>query len=235
MQNNSKYIVIPASGIGSRMNLDIPKQYIKLENGKTVLDILLEKVVSMNFFTKIILALNSEDIFWQDSQFYNNQNIITCEGGATRFESVANALVFLSKYCSKDDWIFVHDAARPCITFNDIEKLYDTTKNSSSKCGILATRAFETVKSVKIDNVISQTLNRDSIWLAQTPQLAKFDLLKTAFDYCIKKSLVSKITDEASALELYNISPIVVEGSRNNIKITTQQDLDFVNWVVSNK
>ncbi|QIW09806.1 2-C-methyl-D-erythritol 4-phosphate cytidylyltransferase [Francisella sp. LA112445] len=225
---SNKYVIIPAAGIGSRMQLDIPKQYYKLTNGKTILDNTLKKFIDNPFFDHIFLALNSKDEFWSQSIYYNHSKIKICEGGETRFESVYNGLKSIKG--NSDDWIFVHDAARPCVDTQNIIELYESTKASHSQAGILAVKAFETVKKVGVKNIIVNTLDRNNIWLAQTPQLSRLGQLERSFDFCYSNNLINKITDEASALELYGINPIVVEGSRKNIKITTQDDLDFANW-----
>ncbi|WP_150468098.1 2-C-methyl-D-erythritol 4-phosphate cytidylyltransferase [Francisella sp. SYW-9] len=225
---SNKYVIIPAAGIGSRMQLDIPKQYYKLSNDKTILDNTLEKFIDNPFFDRIFLALNPKDEFWSQSTFYNHPMINICIGGETRFESVYNGLKAIKG--NSDDWVFVHDAARPCIDSQNIMELYELTKASHSQSGILAVKAFETVKKVAVKNIIVNTLDRNNVWLAQTPQLSRLGQLERSFDFCYSNNLINKITDEASTLELYGINPIVVEGSRKNIKITTKDDLDFANW-----
>ncbi|AIT10183.1 2-C-methyl-D-erythritol 4-phosphate cytidylyltransferase [Candidatus Francisella endociliophora] len=226
---SNKYVIIPAAGIGSRLGLDVPKQYCKLANGKTILDNTLEKFVENSFFDKVIIAISCKDAFWQDSIYFDSPKVQTCIGGATRFNSVHNALHAIKNYDSKD-WVFVHDAARPCVLIDDILELYEAAKLSHSQAGILAIKAFETVKKVAAKNIITKTINRNDVWLAQTPQLSRYGQLKEALDFCFTNDLTDRITDEASALELYGINPIVVEGSRKNIKITTKDDLDFANW-----
>jgi 2-C-methyl-D-erythritol 4-phosphate cytidylyltransferase len=230
-----KYVVIPAAGIGTRMNADIPKQYIKLKNQKTILDITISIFVNSDFFDKVIVVLNKDDDYWQDSIYSNNPKVITCIGGDARFESVGNGLAMIKQFnCEKDSWVFVHDAARPAVDLSDIINLYEQVDATASQCGILAVRAFETVKKVSGHN-IKETLDRNGIWLAQTPQLARFNHLEHAFKYCENNGLTDKVTDEASALELFGDTPIIVEGSRKNIKITTEEDLDFIDWVFANK
>ena len=231
MSNSVKYVVIPAAGIGTRMNADTPKQYIKLKNQKTILDTTISIFVNSGFFDKVIVALNKSDDYWHDSIYSNNPKVITCIGGDTRFDSVRNGLATIEQFDSANDsWVFVHDAARPAVDLADITRLYNQVDATAAQCGILAVRAFETVKKVS-SNTITETLDRDAIWLAQTPQLAKCSHLNKAFEYCQNKNLTHKITDEASALELFGDSPIIVEGSRKNIKVTTAEDLDFIDWV----
>ncbi|QEO56578.1 2-C-methyl-D-erythritol 4-phosphate cytidylyltransferase [Francisella marina] len=229
---SNKYVIIPAAGIGTRMELDIPKQYYKLINGKTILDNTLEKFVEDSFFDKVIVAISDSDNLWNTSEYFDHPKVQYCVGGATRFHSVYSALKFIGDRKS-DDWIFVHDAARPCVNIEDVIALYNQTQDSHTQAGILAIRAFETVKKVAIKMIIAKTIDRQDIWLAQTPQLSRLGQLEKAFDFCYTNNLIDKITDEASALELYGINPIVVEGSRKNIKITTQDDLEFANWQIS--
>ncbi|MBK2357659.1 2-C-methyl-D-erythritol 4-phosphate cytidylyltransferase [Francisella hispaniensis] len=228
---SSKYVIIPAAGIGTRMQLDIPKQYCKLSNGKTILDNTLAKFIDNPLFDKIFVAIAATDNFWNDSLYYNHDKVVVCSGGKTRFNSVYNALKAIDQRKS-DDWVFVHDAARPCVTIDSIIDLYERTKASHSQAGILAVRASETVKQVTKD-IIIKTLDRNNIWLAQTPQLSRLGQLEKAFDFCYSNNLVDKVTDEASALEIFGINSIVVECSKKNIKITTKDDLDYANWQLS--
>jgi 2-C-methyl-D-erythritol 4-phosphate cytidylyltransferase len=227
--NSKKYVIIPAAGIGSRMNDNTPKQYLKLSNNTTILDSTLECFIGDDFFDKIIISLSSDDILWSKSKYFNHDKIIICTGGDTRFDSVFNAVRTIINTLDSDSWVFVHDAARPCVQSVDIKNLYIQVSKSSNQCGILAIKAFETVKKV-IDCNITETIDRSHIWLAQTPQLATASDLFNAFNYCVDNYLSNKITDESSALEYYGIQPIVVEGSRSNIKVTTQEDLLFLEW-----
>lgn len=229
---SNKYVIIPAAGIGTRMQLDIPKQYYKLSNGRTILDNTLAKFIDNPLFDKIFVAIAANDNFWRDSLYYNCDKIVVYSGGATRFNSVYNALKAIDER-KNDDWVFVHDAARPCVNIDSIIDLYQQTKLSHSQAGILAVRAFETVKQVTIKNIIIKTLDRNNIWLAQTPQLSRLGQLEKAFDFCYLNNLVNKVTDEASALEIFGINPIAVECSKKNIKITTKDDLEYANWQLS--
>ena len=229
---SNKYVIIPAAGIGTRMQLDIPKQYYKLSNGRTILDNTLVKFIDNPLFDKIFVVIAANDNFWSDSLYYNRDKIVVCSGGATRVNSVYNALKAIDER-KNDDWVFVHDAARPCVNIDSIVDLYQQTELSYSQAGILAVRAFETVKQVAIKNIIIKTLDRNNIWLAQTPQLSRLGQLEKAFDFCYSNNLVDKVTDEASALEIFGINPIVVECSKKNIKITTKDDLEYANWQLS--
>lgn len=214
---SNKYVIIPAAGIGTRMQLDIPKQYYKLNNGKTILDNTLVKFIDNPLFDKIFVAIAASDNFWNNSLYYNHDKIVVCNGGETRFNSVYNALNVIDER-KNDDWVFVHDAARPCVSIDSIIDLYEQTKSSHSQAGILAVRAYETVKQVT-KNIVVKTLARDNIWLAQTPQLSRLGQLEKAFDFCYSNNLVAKVTDEASALEMFGINPIVVECSKKILRL----------------
>lgn len=233
MSSSLKYVIIPAAGIGTRMKTDTPKQYIKLKNQQTILDTTIGIFVASGFFDKVIVALSQRDDFWQDSIYFSNPQVKSCIGGDTRFESVQNALNIINKQFTddKNSWIFVHDGARPAVSLADIIKLYNKVKASKNQCGILAIPAFETVKQIS-NNSILATLKRDDIWLAQTPQLARLNHLVKAFKFCQSNKITDKVTDEASALELLGDRPIIVEGSRKNIKVTTKDDLAFINYLI---
>ncbi|MFC4891845.1 2-C-methyl-D-erythritol 4-phosphate cytidylyltransferase [Pseudofrancisella aestuarii] len=233
--NPKKILIIPAAGIGSRMELDLPKQYFKLSNNKTILDNTISVLLEKQFFDLVIVSLSDEDKYWIKSEFATHPLIKTCIGGETRFHSVYNALSFIKDIANERDWIFVHDAARPCINIESVESLLNkVSTNVNSNSGILAIRAFETVKEVT-NNKIIKTLNRENIWLAQTPQLSKFGDLLSAFNFCSNNNLINNVTDEASALELYGDNPIIVEGLKSNIKVTKQEDLEFVEFFLSKK
>lgn len=234
--NPKKILIIPAAGIGSRMELDLPKQYLKLSNNKTILDNTILALLKEPFFDLVIVSLSNEDKYWIESEFANHSLVKTCIGGETRFHSVYNALKFIKDIAKEEDWIFVHDAARPCINIKSVEKLLKeiADSNINSNSGILAIKAFETVKE-STNNKIIKTLNRENIWLAQTPQLSKYGELLKAFNYCSNNNLVNSVTDEASALELYGNKPIIVEGLRSNIKVTKQEDLEFVEFFLNRK
>ncbi|WP_083578941.1 IspD/TarI family cytidylyltransferase [Francisella frigiditurris] len=213
------------------MELDLPKQYLKLSNNKTILDNTILALLKEPFFDLVIISLSDKDKYWIESEFANHSLVKTCIGGKTRFHSVYNALSFIKDSTDKEDWIFVHDAARPCINIENVKKLFKEVSNSNvnSNSGILAVKAFETVKECT-NSQITKTLNRENIWLAQTPQLSKYGELLKAFNYCSNNNLVNSVTDEASALELYGDNPIIVEGLRSNIKVTKQEDIEFVEF-----
>lgn len=212
-------VVIPAAGFGKRMGSDIAKQFISVR-GKTILAHTVQKIQAWaeQYQHKVVIMVAlSEGV----SLPLDVSGVQTCTGGKERADSVANALTALATI-DDFDWAMVHDAARPMVEIADIEKLYQRLQ-SDDVGGILAEKVTATVKRVNgDDNCITATIPRDDLWLAQTPQLFRFQLLQTAL-----AGTRRHLTDEASAVEALGLTPRVIEGSRDNIKITTAADLDY--------
>ncbi|WP_119343611.1 2-C-methyl-D-erythritol 4-phosphate cytidylyltransferase [Facilibium subflavum] len=223
--------IVPASGFGRRMNHLIPKQYLKLDNGLTVLDTTLNQLLSGAFFDLIVVTVQREDPYWKDSIHCNNEKIKLCYGGAERRDSVRNALMGLKNFAEDDDWIFVHDAARPCVQLDDIRRLYALIRAQNQVGGILAVQATDTVKRANQDFAIDKTLDRAYIYLAQTPQVFRYRTLLMAYYFCLQNNIT--VTDDASAVEALDHQPILVEGDQRNIKITKPEDLVLANYFLS--
>ncbi len=214
------WAVVPAAGVGKRMNADRPKQYLELA-GKTVIEHTLLRLLSAEVFTAVAVAISEEDPYWPDLDVSAHKKIITAAGGKERADSVLSALKAIRAVASDDDWVLVHDAARPCITTIDIHHLIDSLKTDEIG-GILALSSHDTLKSVQGDSIIVGTLDRSHIWRALTPQMFRYGLLKNALEAAEGNAA---ITDEASALELQGMQPKIVEGRPDNIKITRPEDL----------
>jgi 2-C-methyl-D-erythritol 4-phosphate cytidylyltransferase len=153
----------------------------------------------------------------------------TIHGGASRADSVLNGLNYLADKAHALDWVSVHDAARPCVTLSSIQKLCDELA-ASDVGGILAVPVSDTLKQVTNQNEIQTTVDRNSLWQAQTPQLFRYKLLRD----CLVQSLAKNeiITDESSAVELCGYKPQVVEGRTDNIKITRPDDLLLAEFIL---
>ena len=226
MKKNKYFLVVPASGIGQRMNSKIPKQYLKLENGLSILDQCLESTLSSEFISGFIVALDKKDKLFKSSVFAANEKLISIvNGGKERFHSVQSALSELSQIAKPDDWVLVHDAVRPCIKKDDIHKLIEEVGDDKVG-GILADRVVDTVK--QNSNGLVSTIDRKKLHLAQTPQMFRFGILKEAIEKAIKLNI--HVTDESEALECLGYSIRIVDGSSSNIKITTQEDLELANY-----
>ena len=223
------WAVVPAAGVGKRMNADRPKQYLQL-NDKTVIEHTLMRLLSANVFTAVAVAISEEDPYWPDLAIATHEKVITAAGGKERADSVLSALKAIRTLASDDDWVLVHDAARPCITATDIMHLIETLKNDEVG-GILALSSHDTLKSVQGDCIVD-TLDRSYIWRALTPQMFRYGLLKTALEEAEGNPA---ITDEASALELKGLKPKIVEGRPDNIKITRPEDLALAQFYMEHQ
>lgn len=214
-------VIVPAAGRGVRMGDAMPKQYLPI-NGVHILQHVLHTLLSMGP-ARLTVALAPDDKLF--ATLPARAGCSVAPGGATRAESVMNGLMALA--LGDDDWVMVHDAARPCITAADVARLVESVGNDGVG-GILATPVVETVKRTTNSERIDGTISRDGLWLAQTPQLFRFGLLKRAIESALGNG--REITDEASAVEWLGLSPILVQGRRDNIKVTTPDDLALAEY-----
>lgn len=213
------WAVVPAAGVGKRMQADRPKQYLPL-GGKTVIEQTIQRLLQSGVFSAIAVAVAREDPYWPQLEIATHKNIIVAPGGKERADSVLSALKTLSGQAGEQDWVMVHDAARPCLTTMDINLLIANLQTDTVG-GILAAASHDTLKSVNQAS-ITGTLDRNHIWRALTPQMFRYGLLKTALETYAGNPA---ITDESSALELMGFAPKIVEGRPDNIKITRPEDL----------
>jgi 2-C-methyl-D-erythritol 4-phosphate cytidylyltransferase len=211
--------VVPAAGVGKRMQADRPKQYLLLA-GKPVIEHTLSRLLNSGAFQAVAVAISEEDPYWPELDISQHPKVITAPGGKERADSVLSALKSLQDKADVNDWVLVHDAARPCLTASDIHLQIDTLKNDAVG-GILALSSHDTLKHVDGDT-ITATIDRKHIWRALTPQMFKYGMLRDALQQTEGNPA---ITDEASALELLGFKPKIVEGRPDNIKITRPEDL----------
>ena len=224
MNKDNYFLIVPASGVGTRMGSSTPKQYLRLENGLTIIDQCLKTLLEIKLISGFVVALSSTDSFFQSSHFYNHSKILAiAEGGKERFNSVLSALNSLNNRAQPNDWVLVHDSVRPCIKKSDIEKLIREVSNDSIG-GILATSAIDTVKEKNASGSI-KTIDRKKLYMAQTPQMFRFGILKEAIESAIRMG--GRITDESEAIEKLGHSVKIIGGSSSNIKITAKDDIDL--------
>ncbi|MFT5208795.1 MAG: 2-C-methyl-D-erythritol 4-phosphate cytidylyltransferase [Flavobacterium sp.] len=209
---SSVVIIVPAAGVGSRMQTSLSKQYLTIA-GKPILQHCLEKLLALSP-KKIILVVSPEDELWSDIPQSRNCQIV--KGGLLRSDSVLNGIQAIEG--DANDWIMVHDCVRPCFTYADVINLYQSLE-SHPVGGLLGIPVFDTLKRVSSENEVLQTLDRNEHYLAQTPQMFRLGLLKKALIQ------TGTFSDEASAIESLGYHPKVILGSRYNIKVTTQEDL----------
>lgn len=202
------------------MGADVPKQYLEVL-GKPVLQHTLERLLSVDLITQIHVALGPEDGYWDDLPCSRDERIVKAPGGRERADSVYSALSQLEKLADPNDWVLVHDAARLCVTRDDIMKLIDSL-HTDPVGGILGLPVSDTLKSVENGRILA-TPDRSRIWRALTPQMFRLGALKTALSEASKQGFT--VTDESSAMELAGFRPTLVEGRPDNIKITRPEDL----------
>ena len=217
------WAILPAAGIGHRMGSITPKQYLPV-NGVPVIARSLEKLAAVSAIAEIVVVLHPQDCHWPELNLQLDTPLSTTEGGEQRQQSVLNGLNHLAPRASMDDWVLVHDAARPCVRSSDIETLIQQLQHHAVG-GLLGSPVDNTLKQVDEDGLVQATVDRTQLWNALTPQMFRYGLLKSAIEQAIDRQLVT--TDEASALELQGHRPKIIEGSRDNIKLTTQQDLQL--------
>ena len=219
----SCWAVVPAAGIGSRMGGDLPKQYLELA-GATVLEHSLRALLASDRIAGVVVALNSQDERAAQLSVMNDPRIHTTEGGEQRSDSVLAGLDALAPVAGESDWVLVHDAARPCLSLADLETLIDRVLGDGVG-GILAEPVVDTVKLADANGLVQRTLDRDSLWRAQTPQMFRLDALRNALQAAREQG--KAVTDEASAMELAGEPVQLVAASSRNLKVTVPADLDL--------
>lgn len=217
----SYWAVIPAAGVGKRMGADIPKQYLGLA-GRTIIDHSIERLLLHPRIDGLVVALAADDGWWLDSEFSDHPDLQRVDGGAERCHSVLNALHALSDRAHAQDWVLVHDAARPLVRRDDISRLISELAEHPVG-GLLGAPVRDTMKRTAQDGEILTTVDRNRLWHAFTPQMFRLGPLLSALDRAIASGEL--VTDEAGAMERAGLSPRMIEGARDNLKITHPDDL----------
>ena len=216
--------LIPAAGVGARMNAACPKQYIPLA-GKPMLLHTLNAFVTTAMIDHVYLVVSPEDAYidetLRDAGHLFERISVLRKGGATRHESVLNGLHAMRDMVADEDWILVHDAARPGITSEMIEHLSVELRDDPVG-GLLALPVVDTIKREGGDVRVDTTVPRDMLWAAQTPQMFRYALLLRALVQA------KSVTDEASAVEALGLQPKLVAGSTRNFKVTLPHDVALV-------
>jgi 2-C-methyl-D-erythritol 4-phosphate cytidylyltransferase len=225
-------VIVPAAGVGKRMLVDCPKQYL-LINKQTVLSHTVMTLLSHPRITQVILVLSEKDQYFSQLALAKQEKLLRVNGGKERVDSVLNGLKVVDQV--KYPWVLVHDAARPCVSHTDIDKLISSCLTHNSG-GVLATPVRDTMKRSKSSecayDLIKNTVEREDLWHALTPQLYKTQELTNAIEQGIAKGL--NITDESSAIEYANLPSLLVSGNSDNIKITHPNDLVLATFYLNN-
>ena len=233
LQSGKFAAVLPAGGLGKRMGGTIPKQLMTL-GGKPVYQYCLETFLNMDEIAEVVIAVpvDWKDYFEKDifdrispllgSGYSNNLSKLSIVvGGVERWQSVQNGVNALT---SDAEYVLVHDVARPFISEKIIRKVCETLVNKGS-C-LVAKPAIDTIK-IASDGRVESTIDRRKVWLAQTPQAARIDLLKSLYARIKKEPLDFTPTDEASILEFFGENVYIVEGDCTNDKLTTPEDFEI--------
>lgn len=220
------WVIIPAAGTSQRMGTDVPKQYLPLQSS-TVIEASLSCFLRHPQIAGVVVALHAEDHRWSDLNISSNKLIHTVVGGKTRALSVNSALNKVTEMSVSNNFVLVHDAARPCLSYSDLDMLIQQLQQDEVG-GILATPISDTVKQARGADTnleVSKTVDRVHLWKALTPQMFRVAVLQRALNFCFENNI--EVTDEASAVEAIGLSVKLIEGRSDNIKITRPEDFDL--------
>lgn len=215
------WAVIPAAGISERMGGDVPKQYFSLR-GRPVIEHTLNRFCTHPRIKGVVVVIAEHDSHWQTLQLPWRNKVVVATGGPQRCHSVLNGLKAAETVARPEDWVLVHDAARPCVREEDINRLLDVLADDPVG-GLLALPVRDTIKRGQLDNTVQATVERHGLWHALTPQMFRLEALRCAIEAALAQG--QKVTDEAQAMELAGAAPRLVEGHSDNIKITNREDL----------
>jgi 2-C-methyl-D-erythritol 4-phosphate cytidylyltransferase len=223
--------VIPAAGTGSRMAARTPKQYLKVA-GATLLEHSLRALLACERLAGVVVALHPEDEWAEGVSLLADSRVVRVAGGAQRSDSVQAALGAVLARGDLEDWVLVHDAARPCLQGADLSRLLEQVLDSGVG-GILAQPVVDTVKQAGANGRVLRTLDRSSLWRAQTPQMFRLGQLYAALQAARENGLA--VSDEAFAMELAGHAVQLVTGSGRNLKVTVPEDLQLAAWYLGGR
>jgi 2-C-methyl-D-erythritol 4-phosphate cytidylyltransferase len=227
------WAVIPAAGSGKRMASTIPKQYLTVR-GRSVLEWALLPFLSDHRCLGVVVSIAVDDEHWP-RLFLQHTKLHAVSGGVERADSVLaglNALLTNSDLAAnQNDWVMVHDAARPCLHHADLDALLAVTRDSESVGALLATPLADTLKQANADQRVAQTLPRAGLWRALTPQMFRLGELRDALQRALASGVM--VTDESSAMEAAGHQPCLIAGRSDNLKITLPEDLPLAESILA--
>ena len=213
------FAIVPAAGSGSRFGAEKPKQYLSLL-GRPLIYHTLAALVACPDIDRVWVVLSPDDPYWHQHDWSDlgaKLETVRC-GGATRADSVSNGLQAAAMVAAQDDWVLVHDAARPCLSAEMLAALFHQLADDPVG-GILAVPVADTLKRADVEQRVASTEPRDGLWQAQTPQMFRYGRLCEALEQC------REVTDEAGAIEALGLKPKLVRGDATNLKVTYPADL----------
>ena len=221
MEAPNVWAVVPAAGSGRRFRSDLPKQYAAL-GARPVIAHVVAKLAAVRGIAGIVAAVSPADPWWDEAAGTFDAPVVRVDGGAERRDSVMNALDYLGTVASSHDPVLVHDAVRPCVTVADIERVVAAARRHPHGA-VLGAPVADTLKRAGAQGMVAETVDRDRLWRAFTPQVFPLGRLRVALRGAIADGFM--VTDEAQAMERAGACPVLVEGSPGNIKITRPEDL----------
>lgn len=227
------WVVVPAAGSGRRFGGELPKQYATID-GRPLLFWTLSRLALVPRISGLLVVLAADDPFWPGWDTIGGKPVITAIGGAERADSVLAGLRALPASVSADSFVLVHDAARPCVRIADIDALMNAVGDGDG--GLLAAPVRDTIKrqqqagAGQLDARVAQTVRRDDLWRALTPQMFRRGALSTALAAAGERGAAP--TDEAQAMEWTGVAPLLVEGAPDNIKVTTGHDMALARFLL---
>ena len=224
------WAIVPAAGTGTRFGAALPKQYLEVD-GEPLVAHALRALLSHPAIEAMVVALADGDQHWPGWTELEGKPIVTCIGGKTRADSVLAALAALPTSVRADDFVLVHDAARPNLSQADLQQLLERGR-ADPVGAILAAPVRDTLKRAGDDGGIDATQPRERLWRALTPQLFRRLQLTRALEAAQRDGVV--VTDESMAMERQGHRPLLVEGSEDNLKVTTPADLALVTFLLRN-
>ncbi|WP_085299209.1 2-C-methyl-D-erythritol 4-phosphate cytidylyltransferase [Cognaticolwellia mytili] len=219
-------VVMPAAGVGKRMRASCPKQYLTIKD-KTILEHTVQRLLSHEAICHVVIALGEFDEYFPTTSLVSNNRVTCVIGGKERVDSVLAGLQSL--HAEQEQWVLVHDAARPCVQHKDLTKLMTYCINNNHG-GILAAPVRDTMKQATLRGIVDKTLDRSQMWHALTPQMYKTAELTAAIVDALAKGIT--ITDESSAMEASGYASGLVSGSSDNIKVTQPEDLRLAEFIL---
>ena len=223
------FALVPAAGAGSRMGANTPKQFLQIA-GRPILYYALRALAREPRIERIFVVVGAREVAFAEEGVYGLEGpvvqVLPC-GGETRAASVYNGLAAVAGELAPDDWVLVHDAARPCLTVAALARLIDTVSEDPAG-GLLAIPVADTLKRADAEQRVTLTQPSAGLWQAQTPQMFRYATLTEA----LRRSGLEDVTDEASAVERMGLKPRLVAGEARNLKVTYPEDLELARLIL---
>jgi len=229
IQSPRYYCVVVAAGRGQRLGGHCPKQYLPIA-GRTILEWSLAPFLEMPIIERVVVVISEDDHRFSSLQISNHPKLTSVIGGVERYHSVLSGLRDLAQRAEPSDWVLVHDAARPKIQKEDLNRLITTVANHPVG-GLLGAPVCDSLKVIGQNQLVIEEAVREKLWRAFTPQMFRLGLLQTALEEALASNLC--ITDEAAAISRMGLEAIMVEGRSDNLKITSLIDYQMMEKLMS--